>query len=167
MKLEPIFCTKENKLYKISNNALVDASTLAQKSVAWSTVETEDECYNEAYLAALRDELKVFDNENDTFDDDSKKYVIIEPVVDKELSTLEQKELFINAFNHTARRIKDCTCIVGILLPSQLLLDSQATNDFIEKLLVKHAQYNFFAKKEECENSEIKNQPFFSSIVLI
>ena len=136
MKLEPIFTAKQNKLYKIADNSQVDTANLKRIEVPWSTVELEEESYNEEFLALLRDQLKKLEGEG--------KFAVIAPVVDKHLESHEQEELFINAFNHTARRIKDCTSVVGMELVPQLK-DKQA---FIDTLAKKHAQYVYFSKEE-------------------
>ncbi len=146
MKLDPIFTVKQNKLYKLSDNTLVDTSTLKRIEIKWSTVELADEAYNEEYLAGLRDELKDMENMG--------QFAILVPVADKPLETPEQTELFINAFNHTARRVKDCVSVAGFELPPELISkgfapDAPATS-FMETLAIKHAQYVYFAKDKTC-----------------
>ena len=106
MKLDPIFTVKNKKLYKIADNSEVDASTLKRIDIPWSTVELEDEAYNEEYLASLREQLKAMET--------SESFAVLVPVVDKPLETPEDEELFINAYNHTARRVKDCTSVAGL-----------------------------------------------------
>ena len=103
MKLEAIFTIKNNNLIKIADNSTVDPSSLIKETIFWSTIEMEDEIYNEEYLADLRNKLKAYDEQGN--------FAVLLPVVDKPLETAEQKELFINAFNHTARRIKDCVSV--------------------------------------------------------
>ena len=143
MKLDPIFTVKNKKLYKIADNSEVDTSTLKRIDIPWSTVELEDEAYNEEYLAGLRDQLKAME--------EAGAYAVLVPVVDKALETLEQEELFINAYNHTARRVKDCTSVAGLELPSQLK-DKQA---FMDTLAIKHAQYVYFTKAENPLSNDI------------
>ena len=136
MKLDPIFTVKNNKLYKIADGSEVDTSSLKKITIPWSTVEMEDESYNEEFLAILRDQLKKME-ETDT-------YAVLVPLADKPLETPEQEEAFINAYNHTARRVKDCTSVAGFELIPQL----KAAQDFIDALAVKHAQYVYFSKAE-------------------
>ena len=143
MKLDPIFTVKNKKLYKIADGSEVDTSTLKQIDIPWSTVELEDEAYNEEYLAGLRDQLKSLEAAG--------KYAVLVPVVDKALETPEQEELFINAYNHTARRVKDCVSVAGFELPAQLK-DKQA---FMETLAIKHAQYVYFTKAENPLSDDI------------
>ena len=142
MKLEPIFTVKQNKLYNISDNSPVDTAALKKIEIKWSDIEISDEAYNEEYLAALRDKLKAMD--------DAGTFAVLIPVVDKPLENAEQTELFTNAFNHTARRVKDCVSVAGIELPKQLtaqgFADGSPARTFMETLAVKHAQYVYFVK---------------------
>ena len=142
MKLDPIFTVKENRLYKIDSQTQVDPASLKKIEIKWSQVELAEESYNEEYLASLRDELKAMD--------DAGTFAILIPVLDKPLENADQLELFINAFNHTARRVKDCVSVVGFELPEEIIAKgfdegSPAVN-FMETLAIKHAQYVYFAK---------------------
>ena len=142
MKLDPIFTINNNTLYKIDDNSQVDASTLKQLEIKWSTVELAEESYNEDFLAKLRDELKSME--------EAGTFAVLVPVVDKPLESPEQTEAFINTFNHTARRVKDCVSVAGFELPPELISkgfapDAPATS-FMETLAIKHAQYVYFAK---------------------
>lgn len=136
MKLDPIFTVKNKKLYKISDGNEADTAALKRIDIPWSTVELEDEVYNEEFLAQLRDQLKALEASN--------TFAVLVPVVDKPLDTSDQEEAFTNAFNHTARRVKDCISVAGLELPSQLK-DKQS---FMDTLAVKHAQYVYFTKAE-------------------
>lgn len=143
MKLDPIFTVKENKLYKIVDDSLVDTSTLKQIEIPWTTVEMEDEIYNEEFLAVLRDQLKQMEAAG--------TFAVLVPIVNKPLTNEEQLEYFINAYNHTARRVKDCESVAGFELPAELN-DYQA---FIDKLAIKHAQYVYFTKADNITDSAI------------
>ena len=142
MKLDPIFTVKNKKLYKIADGSEVDTSTLKRIEIPWSTVEIEEEAYNEEYLAGLREELKALEA--------CETYAVLVPIADKPLDTPEKEELFINAFNHTARRVKDCVSVAGIELPKELTAKGFGPGtpaaDFMETLAIKHAQYVYFAK---------------------
>ena len=145
MKLDPIFTVKENKLYKIADDTEFNVASIKKIEVLWSQVELEPESYNEEFLANLRDELKAMEVKE--------CFAIIVPKVDKTLENAEQTELFINAFNHCARRIKDCTSVAGFELPSEITKngfaeDSDAQN-FIDALTKKHAQYVYFTTATE------------------
>ena len=143
MKLDPIFTVKNMKLYKIADGSEVDTSTLKRINIPWSTVEIEDEVYNEEYLASLRDQLKAME--------EAGTFAVLVPEADKALDTPEQEEAFINAFNHTARRVKDCVSVAGMELPPQLK-DKQA---FMDTLAIKHAQYVYFTKAENPLSDDI------------
>ena len=143
MKLAPIFTVKNKKLYKIADGSEVDSSSLKKITVSWSTVELDDEVYNEEFLANLREELKSLEAAG--------QFAVIVPLVDKALDTPEAEEAFINAFNHTARRVKDCTSLAGMELPPALK-DKQA---FIDTLAIKHAQYVYFTSAENPLSDDI------------
>ena len=143
MKLDPIFTVKNKKLYKIADGSEVDTATLKRIDIPWSTVELEDQAYNEEYLAGLRDQLKSMEAAGE--------YAVLVPLVDKPLETPEQEELFINAYNHTARRVKDCVSVAGLELPAKL----KGKEAFMEALAVKHAQYVYFTKAENPLSDDI------------
>ena len=143
MKLDPIFTVKNKKLYKLSDNSEVDTSTLKRIDIPWSTVELEPEAYNEEYLANLRDQLKAME--------EAGTFAVLVPVADKPLETPEQEELFINAYNHTARRVKDCVSVAGLELVPQLK-DKQG---FMDTLAIKHSQYVYFTKAENPLSDDI------------
>ena len=143
MNLDPIFTVKNKKLYKIADDSQVDTSTLKRIEIPWSTVEIADESYNEEYLAGLREQLKTMESAG--------SFAVLVPLVDKPLETPEQEELFINAYNHTARRVKDCESVAGLELPAQLK-DKQA---FMDTLAIKHAQYVYFTKAENPLSDDI------------
>ncbi|MCR4579913.1 MAG: hypothetical protein K5681_06160 [Treponema sp.] len=144
MKLEAIFTVKDNQLYKISDNSLVDLSSLKKIEVLWSQVELEPESYNEEFLANLRDSLKTMEL--------TKNFAIIVPKVDKELASAEQIETFITAFNHCARRIKDCISVAGFELPEELTKSdfsaASSAQTFMDTLAIKHAQYVYFTNEK-------------------
>ena len=143
MKLDPIFTVKNSILYKIDNNSPVDPSTLKQIQIKWSAVELAEESYNEEYLAQLREDLKSME--------EAGSFAVLVPVVDKPLENAEQVEAFINTFNHTARRVKDCVSVAGLELVPQLK-DKQA---FMDTLAIKHAQYVYFTKAENPLSDDI------------
>ena len=142
MKLDPIFTVKQNKLYKISDNSAVDTESLKKIEIKWSQVELAEESYNEEYLAQLREELKALD--------EAGTFALLVPIVDKPLENADQLELFINAFNHTARRVKDCVSVVGFVLPEAItekgFSEGSPAVSFMETLAIKHAQYVYFSK---------------------
>ena len=145
MKLDPIFTVKENKLYKISDNSAVDTESLKKIEIKWSQVELAEESYNEEYLAQLREELKALD--------EAGTFAVLVPVVDKPLDSAEQIEAFINTYNHTARRVKDCVSVAGFVLPEEITTkgfsEGTPAADFMETLAIKHAQYVYFSKNSD------------------
>ncbi|MCR4948917.1 MAG: hypothetical protein K6A15_07180 [Treponema sp.] len=143
MKLDPIFTVKNKKLYKIDDNSEVDTSTLKRIDIPWTSVELEDGIYNEEFLAQLRDQLKKME--------ESGLFAVLVPLADKPLETAEEEEAFINAYNHTARRVKDCTSVAGMELAPQLK-DKQA---FMDTLAIKHAQYVYFTRAENPLSDDI------------
>lgn len=143
MKLDPIFTVKNKKLYKIDDNSEVDTSTLKRIDIPWTSVELEDGIYNEEFLAQLRDQLKKME--------ESSLFAVLVPLADKPLETAEEEEAFINAYNHTARRVKDCTSVAGMELAPQLK-DKQA---FMDTLAIKHAQYVYFTRTENPLSDDI------------
>ena len=181
MKIEAKFETKNNKLYGISsgleisvdfNSAMPVADFCknsggfaaikdkisgssepgpAEKVMAvilpWKKVEPETEAYDEAFLADFREVLKQAE-ENDLF-------VVILPSADG--FSAEKAEGFTAAMKHAARRIKDCSSVVGFAVPDELAVsgfgEGQPAAYFIEELSCKHAHYVYFAKKTAAEKS--------------
>jgi len=161
MKLEALFKAENNNLVKLSDNSVISLDNLKIYNadnfnsnpiteayfaieVPWTKVELDDEVYNEELLAALRDALKAAEEKG--------LFCFIIPVVDKAFSTPEQMEAYTNAFNHTARRIKDCVSVIGLELP-EAVLTAGIQNDFMEVLAKKHAQYLYFVKKESADKA--------------
>lgn len=153
MKLEPLFFIKQNNLYKIQTQEKVELSNFQNVSyqeftqnplsnefvkidINWSAIELDDEVYNEELLAQLRDNLKKLDEKN--------HFAIINPIADKQISSYDDADLFINACNHMARRIKDCESVIGLELPDQIFAQDAAA-DFMDTLSKKHANYVYFA----------------------
>ncbi len=136
MKLEKVFEVKDRVLYKIGGEAV--PTTGMAKTVAWSQVEPVAESYDEAFLAALREELKALEED--------KKFVYIDAVFDRE----DAAAAFTAAMKHCARRIKDCVSVAGFSIPDALTKDGFAEGssaaEFIAELSQKHGQYVFFCK---------------------
>lgn len=136
MKLEKLFEVKNNRLYRIGGEEVATAGMA--KRVTWSQVEPNADEYDEAFLAALRDELKNLEAQ--------KKFVYIDAVFDKD-GTPEQ---FTAAMKHCARRIKDCVSVAGFAIPEQLaaggFAEGAAAANFMLEISQKHAQYVYFCK---------------------
>lgn len=151
MKLDALFYVENGKLFKIADKSSVDLNSLKRIEIKWTTVEIEDEAYNEEYLAQLRDELKQMEATN--------QFAILVPIVDKPLETPEQFELFTNAYNHTARRVKDCVSVAGFELPTELTAKGfdvgSPAADFMDTIAIKHAQYINFSKDENAPKNAV------------
>ena len=151
MKLDPIFTIKNNTLYKIDNNSPVDTSTLKQIQIKWSAVKLAEESYNEEYLAQLREDLKSME--------EAGTFAVLVPIVDKPLENAEQVEAFINTFNHTARRVKDCVSVAGFVLPDSVTAKGfdagSPACDFMETLAIKHAQYVYFVNAQSAAQQNL------------
>ena len=136
MKLERLFEVKDSRLYSVGG-AEVPVTPDMVKTVKWSEVETSPESYDEAFLANLRDELKKLEDE--------KKFVVIEPVVDKD----DGFEPFTAAMCHTARRIKDCVSVIGFAVPENFVNNAVS---YMEELSKKHLHYCFFSRTKFSKN---------------
>ena len=140
MKLDPIFTIKNHTLYKISDKTPFATADIKKIEIAWSTVELAEESYNEDFLAKLRDQLKSMETAGN--------FALLVPLVDKPLENEEQLEAFINTFNHTARRVKDCENLAGFVLPDVITSKgfdaASPAASFMETLAIKHAQYVYF-----------------------
>ena len=90
MKLEPVFYVENNQLRKIKDKSSVNYKKFRKIQISWREVELKEECYNESYLAKLRDDLKKLELK--------KEYVILVPKVDRPLKNPQQEELFITPF---------------------------------------------------------------------
>ena len=66
------------------------------------------------------------------------------PMVSVPMALFLSEEAFVNACNHCARRIKDCTSVVGFEIPVEVS-DLEGFRDTLAK---KHSQYIYFTKKE-------------------
>lgn len=142
MKLEKRFEAKKNQLYSIGGAAVTDVSTLAEV-VRWSDVEPNFGEYDEAFLAALRDELKQVETAD--------SFVFIEPVCDKVVDSATFAEQVTAAMKHCARRIKDCASVIGFAVPDEFVAGGFAANGaaaaFMEALSQKHRHYVYFCKR--------------------
>jgi hypothetical protein len=128
-------------------------------SVPWSLIELSDGNYNEGILAGFRLFLKKLEA--------SPVFVIIAPRCDDAscvrplyrngMFEHETAEAFIGAVTHTARRVKDCTAVIGFALPPELLVSEAGSTAslFIEALSVKHRQYFYFAEKTEAGENDL------------
>jgi hypothetical protein len=111
-------------------------------TVSWADVEDIGPgAYNEAFLAALRRDLKA----RETGGDDNVA-IAIEPMFTvpawaASLSPAEQEQHFAAACVHTARRIKDCTIIRGFRLTG---FDAPVAAAIKAGLQAKHPAYGYY-----------------------
>ncbi len=195
MKLAPLFTVKENKLYKIDGgasfecfNEITDISAghdfssdvIYKIIINQKTIEPEAECYNEEFLAKLRDDLKMLE-EKGVF-----AVLSVEPS-DKAIAACNAEgEVFcqyVAAVKHTARRVKDCVSVAGIVIRDDVLTSgapaekesvaaeagvksgAQKIAYFIDELSAKHAQYVFLAEDIAFEQSRSLDSGYDSRIV--
>lgn len=177
MKIEAAYVSKGNTLYTkdgafvpLNNLITVDVSDILRAedalpslqsdvplllSLSYHKIEADKESYNEAFLAAFRDYLKLIEQRS--------IYVVIAPRFENNIIDASVVEKFIAAIKHTARRIKDCKSVIGFAIPKPLMTGTinSATDcvrsyyvQYIEELLQKHEHYLFFAAKNDIEASD-------------
>ncbi len=174
MKFDPLVKVQNNKIYKIADNSELSTENLnivkvdsdnvknakiPEKNILtavvcpWSKIELGkigEENYNEELLAALREYLKSLENAG--------CFAFIVPQAEKSFNgenAADEADNFIKAFVHTARRIKDCTSVLGFAIATELMekdsgkkLDENSWSQwFINEMNVKHAHYVYFAGK--------------------
>lgn len=166
MKFNPLVKVVENKLVKLSDgsglstenlnivqvdgveSASVPAAGIVTAVVCpWSKIEIEDGNYNEEILAKLRDFLKKLE--------EAGLFAFVVPMAQKSFADADETDSFIKAMVHTARRIKDCTSILGFAVAAELMekdagkkMDENSWSQwFINEMNVKHSHYVYFAGK--------------------
>ena len=107
-----------------------DSSAIHIIEVSVSRVGLDEDSYNESFLAALRDSLKILEEKN--------VYVLVKPLSNKETLSEIEKEAFTASFKHCMRRIKDCESVIGMIVPSCVDRDY-----FVGEIQPKHAHYIF------------------------
>lgn len=167
MKFEPLVKVQENKLFKISDNSEVTTENLNIVQLSdnikdeklppenvlsavvcpWKKIELGEDNYNEELLAGLREYLKNLE--------EAGKFAFVVPQVQKSFGDADEADSFIKAMVHTARRIKDCTSVLGFAVAAELMekdagkkLDENSWSQwFIDEMNVKHGHYVYFAGK--------------------
>jgi len=150
--------------------------------VYWDVVEPEEGCFNEEYLAKLRNGIKEAEK-NDllvylvpkAFSNNKmfwgRNTYPADKIIDDEPAGMYYVRQFTAAMNHLARRIKDCENVIGFSIPdcySELYNSSAETNNslkpdlvhqfgvlFITELRKKHPQYYFIAEETDVSNNSI------------
>lgn len=106
--------------------------------------------FDESFLANLRENLKNAENNDVVF--------CIKPVINATSLSAEEAENLNKLFYHIARRIKDCSCVVGFVLPK---FDSNSnieqTTSLINMLKKKHPEYVYILNSKN-EISSITNE---------
>ncbi len=174
MKIESKFKEKKNSLYTIDNKAVsviemahfkINESSISSDSllrtvlmericgttekpviltISWKCVEPQEESYNEEFLALLRNFLKKLEAEN--------IYTVIDPIPEIDF-TPKLFTSFTAAVVHLARRIKDCSNVIGFTIhPS--INETSNINFYKEELSRKHSQYLYFTKNKISEANE-------------
>lgn len=184
MKFDPLVKVVENKLFRLSDGSpvsmenlnIVQADELENQGAPsagavtavvcpWKKIEIEEGCYNEELLAKMRDFLKKLE--------DSSAFAFIVPQAQKSFSSADEADSFIKAMVHTARRIKDCTSVLGFAVAAELMekdagkkLDENSWSQwFINEMNVKHGHYVYFAGKSNIKKYGLS--PETSSVELV
>lgn len=185
MKFDPLVKVRENKLVKLSDNSEISVENLnivqlknIENEVAgkkhrltacvcpWSEVELSEGNYNEELLAKFRDYLKKFE--------ETSSYAFIVPQAEKSFSDAEQADSFIKAMVHLARRVKDCTSLLGFAIAAELfekdagkVLDENSWSQwFINEMNVKHGHYVYFAGKSNIKKYGLLPKTCTNELVL-
>ena len=132
--------------------------------VYWSDIEKDSpESYDEAYLAQLREMIKKAESENLLV------YFVPNEWYDKKdfwgATDTEDDDFLLEHYYgtmlHLARRIKDCTNVIGFAFPKSesSTLDATETKEryrkFYELFQKKHPQYFFIEEESHTEGSVI------------
>lgn len=161
MKIEPKCCPQKNRLHFYEKDETPSEETLYIEGtsctassadsagehrlfavlVRWTDTGTDEDSYNEAFLAGLRSWLKSLE--------EKRSFAFIVPVADKVPSSDAEKERFIASFSHCARRIKDCAHVIGFAVPEEA--DPML---FMQELSAKHSHYIFFSRNEKLIESD-------------
>ena len=154
MKLQPLFTVKANKLYTIDENngnplnlEFADISDLQIKPdmasgsfyriiIEQKIIEPEPECYDESFLAALRDFLKQFE--------ENRQFAVLHIIPGKTVSVAGVE--FVSEFIDENAESK-----ISFL---------------IDELKVKHAQYVYFIKENDKDKISLLEDEYKDVIVL-
>lgn len=159
MKLDAKVFLKDNQLFNVCDSSALDENKVVEFEVEQSVVELGDEVYNEEMLAELREELKKLEATG--------QYAWIKIISDKALDSADELDTFINTYNHTARRIKDCENVIGFMLSENLLSKGMdAVTDFCEVIAKKHAQYIHMAEKTVSDRLNLTDALIASAILV-
>lgn len=144
MKIEAKFYSEKNELYFLDGSkAEVGSDKIKSYAVKWTEVGLDEDSYDEAFLANLRDQFKEMEEQG--------TYGYVVPECDSSCDDESKKEAFVASMKHCARRIKDCENIIGFAVPSEV--DPEF---FMEELSAKHKHYIYFTKDSGLSESNDK-----------
>ena len=103
-------------------------------------ITAQDEVYNEEFLASLRDEiLQTTQDLQNKFGSECQVRLFLCPHYENN-SVVQVTE----ATKHAARRLKDCSLIQGIVIPSTAeFMNEENMNFFVDEIRPKHKDYVF------------------------
>lgn len=139
MKVSPLIEARNGKLYSLSSGGEVPENALIPIELEWQKIECDNvhssKVYDEAYLARLRESLQS--------EDYCDKYLMLLPLSrSRALQSESEKEAFVQAIFHAARRLKDCTRVVGCYIPKEFTR-TEDKNAFVSQISSKHSHYIF------------------------
>ena len=121
------------------DSAVPSEGQIVKILVQYEHVAEYPEEYDEAFLANLRSLLKLMEDEG--------LHALIVPVAKNyAFADMDACEDFTAAFKHLARRVKDCTNVIGLALPEGFVSGSENVeeiNYFVSELTAKHDHYVF------------------------
>lgn len=178
MKLDPLFLAKENQLYTIegtkvelnftdvndiSANVPLQENSIYKIIVDQKMIEPEAECYNEEYLASLRDYLKIME-EKKVF-----AVLCVKPASSADSVDSAEVESYTACVKHATRRVKDCVSLAGVWILDEYAAsgDDAKISYLIDELIVKHAQYVYFASSDVLAKAKNTGEEYSSRIVLV
>lgn len=178
MKLDPIFEVKNSQLFTVAGDKVdfkfTDVNDIdLQKAdaanafynivVEQKTVEPEAECYNEEYLAKLRDYLKAMEETG------CYAALHIVPSNPSDKADSPETDSYIACVKHATRRVKDCINLAGVYLCDKFAKDGDAAKIalLIDELNVKHAQYVYFAGSEVLAKAKEAGEEYFCRVCAV
>lgn len=157
----------ESLLKKIT----AEKNSICSILIAQKTIEPEPEAYNEEFLAELRDALKVMEEKGlfavlnvcPGLDDAHRAKVLSGTCEDDAVSG------YVMSIKHTARRVKDCESVAGVFIREDFTSENAPGKVMVlqDELLVKHAQYVFFADSASAEKIRSAGAEYSDRVVFI
>lgn len=115
-------------------------------SIAQKDIEIADGVYDESLLACLRTFLKKLETAGG--------WVVISPVYESDSARASSDafgnaEALISAISHAARRVKDCTSVIGIEIPQNF--STEESDSLKAELSRKHSHYIYFSRNNSTD----------------